>query len=887
MAIKPKYTLSGAGGDTSPKAGKKFTDREVFLAAFQNALATKVKDEHKLVVYFGVGGIGKTTLRKELGKRLEDERPNTVWTAIDLDTPTYREQETALFVLRNQLHEKFKINFPSFDIAYTVYWQKTHPQTPMTKDNFPLLTGANVVAGIMRVVGEMPYIGFVPKLTKAFMTGGNVFREWWKKRGEKELANLPSLEPKEISLRMPMFWASDMKDFLEEKKKEAVLFLDTYEALWENVKADGGFFMRDEWIRELVSHLPEVVWVICGREKLRWFEQDEEWNNYIDQYLLGRFSDEDSRYFLNSCGVEKADVQSVIIKASKGVPHFLDLAVDTYYEIQNRHNRVPEAKDFAKTQQDVLERFLRYLDKTEIETLKALSSARIWGSEIFRLLVNEFQTGYPITAMDNLCRFSFINDTEKPGIHSMHELMRESLQAKLDTETLKLLHKSLFEYYKEKLAKVDIKNIDDSAKQALIEACYHGKNSLSDIEYFNWYTEAIVIFHEAAQYQFLIPQTEELIKMTEEAKGSDSIEYANALQIIANLYQMLGRYKIAEPYFEKVLEIKEKNLGKYHPEVASVLNSFAYLLSAIGKFSESEVMFLRAIESFEKYPESDIKQHSDSLNNLAVLYTMQGKYSEAEPLFKSAIEIREKNLGADHPEVAKTIMNLANIYFDLKKFSEAEELYQRSLTISEKTLGNIHPEVGKALNSIGNVYLEQKKYSEAEPYYLRSIEIFESSFGPEHPEVAVGTNNLAYLYYKLGKYDEAFPLYKKALRLFQKILGKNHPHIATLINNMARLFLCQKKYRESEILFKRALKLRYEILGSEHQDLIDSYKYLAELYEEQNRVQEAIEYLESAKDIIEKVFDKDVEESLKISERLKRLKTGQVKKPDNQQIPGQ
>lgn len=82
------------------------------------------------------------------------------------------------------------------------------------------------------------------------------------------------------------------------------------------------------------------------------------------------------------------------------------------------------------------------------------------------------------------------------------------------------------------------------------------------------------------------------------------------------------------------------------------------------------------------------------------------------------------------------------------------------------------------------------------------------------------------------------------------------------------------------------MKLRYEVLGSEHQDLIDSYKYFAELYEEQNRIQEAIEYLERAKDIIEKVFDKDVEESLKISERLERLKTGQVKKPDNPQIPG-
>ncbi|MFA5403631.1 MAG: tetratricopeptide repeat protein [Ignavibacteria bacterium] len=873
MAIKPKYTLSGAGTDINPKAGKKFTDREEYLSAFQNALATKVKDEHKLVVYYGIGGIGKTTLRKELGKRLETEKPDTVWTAIDLDTPTYREQETALFVLRNQLHEKFKINFPSFDIAYTIYWQKTHPQTPMTKDTFPLLTGANVVAGIMRVVGEMPYIGFVPKLTKAFMTGGNVFREWWKKRGEKELANLPLLEPKEISLRMPMFWASDMKDFLEEKKKEAVLFLDTYEALWENLKADGGFFMRDEWIRELVSHLPEVLWVVCGREKLRWYEQDEEWNNYMEQYLLGRLSDEDSRYFLRSCGVGKSDVQSVIIKASKGVPHFLDLAVDTYYEIQSRHNRKPEAKDFARTQESVLERFLRYLDKTEIETLKALSSARIWGSEIFRLLVNEFHTGYPITAMDNLCRFSFINETEKPGIYTMHELMRESLQAKLDAETLKLLHRTLFDYYKEKLNSIDVKNIDDNAKQLLIEACYHGKISLTPKEYFDWYLVASKIFHEAAQYQFLLPLAEDLIKLIEDWKGNESIEYAGALRILSKNYHQLGKYKIAEPLFERVLKIQEKVLGSEHPEVADIISNLAELFSAQGKFSEAEPMFLRAIKIIGKNSGENDKIISDSLNNLAVLYSMQGRYSDAEPIIKRAIEIREKCLGTDHSEVAKTIMNLANIYFDLKKFPEAEELYQRSLAICEKTFGDTHPEVAKALNSIGNIYIEQGKYREAEPYYLRANEIFESAFGQEHPEVAVETNNLAYLYYKLGKYSEAFTLYKKALKLFQKLLGTNHPHIATIINNMAILFLRQKRYRESEILFKRALRIRIEMLGTEHQDLADSYKYFAELYEEQNRIAEAIEYLEKAQEILEKVFDKDVPDAAQISDRLEKLKS--------------
>ncbi|MCX6163399.1 MAG: hypothetical protein NTU73_00815 [Ignavibacteriae bacterium] len=220
--IKPKYSLSDNG--PSQKAEKKFTDREEFLNVFYNVFDTKVKDSHKVLVYYGVGGIGKTALCKELIRRVEEEKLNTVWAAIDFDTPSYREQETALFIIRNTLNEKFHVPFPSFDIAYTVYWQKTHPQIPLTKDNFPLLNDENVVNDIVKKYGEIPFIGFVHKLTQTFSQDGNVFNEWWRIRGKKELANLPALEPTEIFAHLSIFWANDLRNYLEEEKKQAVLF---------------------------------------------------------------------------------------------------------------------------------------------------------------------------------------------------------------------------------------------------------------------------------------------------------------------------------------------------------------------------------------------------------------------------------------------------------------------------------------------------------------------------------------------------------------------------------------------------------------------------------------------------------------------------------------
>lgn len=783
--IKPKFTLGVT--ELSQKAGKKFTDREEFISAFYRALETKISDEHKILMYYGVGGIGKTTLRKELTRIVEEKKPNTVHTVIDLDTPTYREQETALFILRNNLHQKFKIHFPTFDIAYTIYWQKTHPQTPLTKYNFPLLTGVNAVANIMSVVGEMPYIGFIPKLTKAFATGRSVYKEWWRKRGEKELKNLPNLEPKEISERMPMFWASDLRDYLSNNHKNAVIFLDTYEALWENVSAHGGFFMRDEWIRELVTNLPEVIWIICGREKLRWDEQDEDWNKYISQHLLGQLSDKDSRFFLNSCGVNQTDVQNVIIKASKGVPYFLDLAVDTFYEINSKYNREPEVKDFAKTQQDVLNRFLRYLDKTEIQTLNVLSSARKWNVELFRILVSEFKTGYPITNMNELFRFSFINEGSIKGTWVMHDLMRETIQAKQDPEILKMVHKHLFDYYVTKLANIDVKNITEENKSSLIEAFYHGKICSSPKEYIKWFIEISKDFDKAAEYKTIIPLFEDLIALIGEQNNDVQKELADAQIMLARLYEFNSRFDEAKFLLEKAINIRRKIFGDKHHDFGRVLNNLAVLYGKMGKYSESENILKQVLEMNKKEFGDDNIELANPMTNLGILYYYCGKYQEAEPLYKKVLEIREKILGEEHIDVAAALNNLGLIYFAEEKYREAEIIYLKALNIYKKNLGDEHPDVALKLNNLALAYEKQNKLEEAEKIYKNILSVYKKTFGDEHLNIAITENNYAKLFILKKDYLSAKKYLNNALSIFEKILDPDHPFIKETKNSLEEI----------------------------------------------------------------------------------------------------
>jgi tetratricopeptide (TPR) repeat protein len=76
---RPKYTSEGV----RPRASRQFTDREEFIGAFEKAASELPLEEHKVLVYYGVGGIGKTRLRKELCRRLEERRPEVGWAVLD------------------------------------------------------------------------------------------------------------------------------------------------------------------------------------------------------------------------------------------------------------------------------------------------------------------------------------------------------------------------------------------------------------------------------------------------------------------------------------------------------------------------------------------------------------------------------------------------------------------------------------------------------------------------------------------------------------------------------------------------------------------------------------------------------------------------------------
>ena len=505
-----------------------FVDREEFIQAFKDALESIKEKERSVLVYHGVGGIGKTSLRKELPKVIDKHNEShrnlqILWAAVDFETEEFRQSHKFLEILRDQFQGKYRmIKFHTFDIAHAIYWTKVNPRIPLHRENY---SEDSIVTQLLDIGGEFSQIKLLPNIGKLVKRFPDLYREWELKSRE-QISRLNSMEPAEIEKRLYLYWAYDLHEYLQKTSEYAVIFIDSYEALWGKDQSLASLSSRDEWVRKLIQSLlsSSCLWVLCGRKPPRWEEYSDKekgvWENSLEQHNIKGLPEKDARHLLKCCGVPEKDIQDAIISGSAGVPYYLDLAIYTYKSIKN--SREPEPGDFAKVPKEVFNRFIRYLDEDKEEAIKILSAPRFWNRDIFNALIKEF-TSYHQNELSRIHIFSFVDEIEK-GKWSMHQLMRQSwqeYQEREEGEERKNVHQFMLDYYTKKLENIDIKEITPEHETALVEAYYHAKETLETEKLFEWFVEYSDPFYKAALWQLIIPMWKELLPILETNMGPE------------------------------------------------------------------------------------------------------------------------------------------------------------------------------------------------------------------------------------------------------------------------------------------------------------------------------------------------------------------------------
>ncbi|MDF0377114.1 tetratricopeptide repeat protein [Methylophilus sp. YYY-1] len=775
MPPRSRYSF----GEYRKNANKIFTNRESFLGYFDQFRNKLETGKHCLLTFYGVGGEGKSALCRKLIETLRDENPKTTALGIvDFSVETHRRADRALLELRKSLrkYSNGRIKFPAFEIAILHYWEKEYPELNLRdslKDVFDdnedtIASFADNLKDWTDYAEDLPAgIGLSVKFANYIR---HKAKEAYFKRANESLSNLEQLENHQLLQKLPYIFASDILAHLElENSLDVVLFLDTYEALWEHneVKTGIGALEKDNWIKDLVRELPGALFVIFGRERLTWdIDFPDEWAGYLEnQYQLYGLKDEDADKYLQLIPIHVASIRAAIIQGAKGEsreelspekngahPFYLELATDLYLSLLDE-GKLAEAEDIGKTPRDVLERFLKYRSKEEIETLRVLSIAYSFDQSLFESLVNHFNTCFPLTAFSDFITYSFIYHGQD-GRYYIHGLMREHLSLTLDQPTFLKIKDFLFKYYNA-LLPASVKDVSVEHEFQLQQAFRH-LNWEQPEHIIDWYNDHYLLFYEAAKYELLMPMALKMLQFSEQSFPTFTPLIAIHLDNLGRLYQELGRYNEAEPLYKRALDLRKKNVGADGVPVDFALSHLA-----------------------------------SGFNNLALLYEKLNRDEDALSMYKSALEIHKKNLSRKYD------INLAGI-----------------------------------LNNIAEIYKKINQYEFAENYYLESLALYNEILAADHSDIrdtlniANTINNLASLYKRQGRFSESEILFENSLNILEKNLPSDHPYIARVLHNLSGLYASQNKPLKAKPLLEKALSMRIKNLPSGHPDLVESIECL-------------------------------------------------------------
>ena len=289
----------------------------------------------------------------------------------------------------------------------------------------------------------------------------------------------------------------------------------------------------------------------------------------------------------------------------------------------------------------------------------------------------------------------------------------------------------------------------------------------------------------AGKYPEALPLAEKALEICGRELGRESLEYGQALFVLANIYSDNGGLDKAAELYKEGIQLKEKLVGKDSLSMTSLLNNYAAVLKDKGDYPAAEALFQRVLEIRKKSLPPDHLYIASSYLNLGNVYRQTGNVTKAGEFYGEALKIREKALPPNHPDIATVLNNIANLYDDIER---SEPLYKRALAIREAAFGPDSQEVGQTVYNFAIMYAGAGDFVKADQMCRRSLSIFETKLGPDHYLTSYPLNLLGGIDRVTGKFDEAETLYKRSIAIKEKSQGPYHPDLAGALTNLANLY---------------------------------------------------------------------------------------------------
>lgn len=429
------------------------------------------RPRRNVLVFYGVGGIGKSTFSRHLEEHLSSDGPSTAqWTPVP-------EQVGRLLPVRIDLSRQSGLGFedillalrltagrlgrpmPAFDLALRRYWDVNHPGDPLEaylrRHGFlrRFATAVSLPEQVQSVLGDIAQAIALPGTIGALVgqslrsVVGSLREHRQSVRALAGCARLADLleadaDPDTLSYYAYLL-AWDLAQLPADRSGTLVVLLDTFEDVGDRTHRELELLIqRVAWL------MPNSLFVVTGRNRLQW--DDERLDGQLDwtgpsawpqlapgataeprQHRVGYLSAEDCERYLcrrltrDGQPLMAAGTRHEIVRRSHGLPLYLDLAVMRYLDLYQRTGRQPDVGEFHYDFPALVARTFRDLSASERQVLRTVSLFDSFSVDLATAASGLAQDGPTLQLVER----PFIDtDPAAPWPYHLHDLIREAIR---------------------------------------------------------------------------------------------------------------------------------------------------------------------------------------------------------------------------------------------------------------------------------------------------------------------------------------------------------------------------------------------------------------------------------------------------------------------------
>ena len=258
------------------------------------------------------------------------------------------------------------------------------------------------------------------------------------------------------------------------------------------------------------------------------------------------------------------------------------------------------------------------------------------------------------------------------------------------------------------------------------------------------------LFEELGNYHRALELNQKALAIREKKLLSNHSDLATSYNNVGAAWDKLGNHSKGLEFHQKALAIRAKKLPSNHTDLATSYNNVGAAWGNLGDWNKALEFLQKALDIREKVLPPDHPDLATSYNNTGYAWGNLGNWNKALEFLRKALDIREKILPSDHPDLASSYENVGYAWGNLGDWNKLLVFFQKTLVIREKVLSPGRSKLAFSYENVGLAWSKQGNWNEAQKFLQKALAIQEKTLPFGDPNRVITLRRIAQAYGKLG-----------------------------------------------------------------------------------------------------------------------------------------